>query len=248
MSAALSRTRSGSGNGIANSATETSTSSHHRRTVDVDVDVDQTTTNAKGGEGEDGGSPTSEEILETMNTDIFLKADDRKCIYATIEFFGMNSKIKDGCSKYSDSYTETEVISTEAWDEESKTYISSDVIELGYPLEALQALEVLCNDNNGYWMVTTEKIEFTCIAMELETVQVNVNNYGECLANINACQQMDINLLMESMFATMDYACYTGDTRPENFDIIEDKVDNEYFEEFLDEEGIVLTEGRGIFK
>eukprot|EP00751_Fragilariopsis_kerguelensis_P032192 CAMPEP_0170973138 /NCGR_PEP_ID=MMETSP0735-20130129/46478_1 /TAXON_ID=186038 /ORGANISM="Fragilariopsis kerguelensis, Strain L26-C5" /LENGTH=243 /DNA_ID=CAMNT_0011393907 /DNA_START=180 /DNA_END=912 /DNA_ORIENTATION=+ len=120
--------------------------------------------------------------------------------------------------------------------------MTKDMIQLGYPSEALDALDMLCHESDGYWMVTTQKLAFTCVVMEIDTIYVVVNNYGECLANTSECIRMDIALLMESMFATMDYACYTGKIKPDNFEELEEQVDNEYFEEMLEEEGIVLSE------
>mmetsp|Transcript_1946 Transcript_1946/g.2212 ORF Transcript_1946/g.2212 Transcript_1946/m.2212 type:complete len:606 (-) Transcript_1946:35-1852(-) len=194
-------------------------------------------------EGEEGGeSATNEEIIESMDKDLFLREDDKICLADTIDFLNTHPNIKMGCAGYASSYKETETVSNEFWDEESQSYMTKDMIQLGYPSEALDALDMLCHESDGYWMVTTQKLAFTCVVMEIDTVYVVVNNYGECLANTSECIRMDIALLMESMFSTMDYACYTGKIKPDNFEELEEQVDNEYFEEMLDEEGIVLSE------
>jgi hypothetical protein len=133
-----------------------------------------------------------------------------------------NPEIENECDMYADTYAQTD---------NGQDINGNNIMELGYPDESLTALESICTNNDGYWISTTptQKLEFTCLVMEIETIKVIVNNYGECLAGTVECRNTNISMLMEGMFADMDFACYEGDTPPDNFNEIVNEIDQEYF-------------------
>jgi hypothetical protein len=153
---------------------------------------------------------------------IFMNDEILSCIDSTIAFFMDNPEIENECDMYADTYAQTD---------NGQDINGNNIMELGYPDESLTALESICTNNDGYWISTTptQKLEFTCLVMEIETIKVIVNNYGECLAGTVECRNTNISMLMEGMFADMDFACYEGDTPPDNFNEIVNEIDQEYF-------------------
>jgi DNA-directed RNA polymerase subunit delta len=153
----------------------------------------------------------------------FMNDEILSCIDSTVAFFIDNPDIENECDQYADTYSQR-----------SQDNLDSDgneIMVLGYPEESLTALESICSTNNGYWITTTTKLEFTCIVMEFETIKVVVNNYGECLANTKECHNTNISILMEGMFADMDFACYEGDVPPDNFNELVSEIDSNYFKD-----------------
>ncbi|OEU23621.1 hypothetical protein FRACYDRAFT_233791 [Fragilariopsis cylindrus CCMP1102] len=177
------------------------------------VKVDE---NNAGDDGDEyAGDAGGDVVVPFMNEEIL------SCIDSTVNFFLDNPDIENECDKYADTYSQ---IDNDQQDSDGNT-----IMVLGYPEESLTALESICSTNNGYWITTTTKLEFTCIVMEMETIKVIVNNYGECLANTKECRNTNISILMEGMFADMDFACYEDDLTAFN-----DDTNDEFMEELRD--------------
>ena len=182
--------------------------------------------------------------------DIFMSSEDVTCMEETWDFFVDNLELEQACDKYAETIQDQQQNNNN--DNNNNLYDTRQEINgiqtivISYPDDTITALEEVCYDYKGYWMsitnsdtendTTDHPLVFTCTVMDTESIKVVVNNYGQCLADVDVCHTLDSAKVLESAFGEMDLACYEGDgidDKPDNFDEITQQVDEEYFDQEL---------------
>jgi len=163
--------------------------------IDVSSDESNNNDDEKKDEGEDDGGGETEEYP-------FMTVEDQTCMNATSKFVqGL-----PGLIAATKTYESTQIMSM---DEEAGSST------LGYPKDAKDAIQSACELNNGYWSFI-ENRNFTCVVMGMETMSLNIYNFGSCLANIDECYSMDVSHTLESVWAEMNLACWEDDDNNES--------------------------------
>ncbi|MGK3753967.1 MAG: hypothetical protein ACI8RD_006275 [Bacillariaceae sp.] len=134
----------------------------------------------------------------------FMTVEDTTCLNTTSTFV----QSLPGLISASETYESTQIMNMD-----EDTGSSS----LGYPKDATYAMKSACEIKKGYWSFIENK-NFTCVIMGMETMSLNVYNYGSCLANIDECKFMDISHILESVWAEMNLACWEDDEEDDNND------------------------------
>jgi hypothetical protein len=87
-------------------------------------------------------------------------------------------------------------------------------IDIGFPLDFIDALQSACTDKGGYFLLM-ERIDFVCAAMGAE-VYVEMRNFVNCFADTPECRATDEIQLLESIWEAYDLECREIDaTDPE---------------------------------
>ena len=182
--------------------------------------------------------------------DIFMSSEDVTCMEETWDFFVDNPELEQACDEYAETIQDQQQNNNN--DNSNNLYDTRQEINgiqtivISYPDDTITALEEVCYDYKGYWMsitnsdtendTTDHPLVFMCTVMDTESIKVVVNNYGQCLADVDVCHTLDSAKVLESAFGEMDLACYEGDgidDKPDNFDEITQQVDEEYFDQEL---------------
>ena len=183
--------------------------------------------------------------------DIFMSSEDVTCMEETWDFFVDNPELEQACDEYAETIQDQQQNNNNN-DNNNNLYDTRQEINgiqtivISYPDDTITALEEVCYDYKGYWMsitnsdtendTTDHPLVFMCTVMDTESIKVVVNNYGQCLADVDVCHTLDSAKVLESAFGEMDLACYEGDgidDKPDNFDEITQQVDEEYFDQEL---------------
>ena len=79
-----------------------------------------------------------------------------------------------------------------------------------YPDEAVRAIQAACELHKGYWSFL-DTVNFTCVTRVMDTMAVQVDNAGHCLANMEECYNtttIDSALLIENLGVERNLTCW----------------------------------------
>jgi len=162
---------------------------------------DSTEEESEGDNSEGQEENASEQLTPGDNADSserlpFLTDADVACMDSTSDFVNKYAGLKSALATYDDSKVSKK--------EESGVEV------IGYPMEAASTMKSACELKKGYWSFV-RSMNFTCVIEGMETIPVHVHHFGECLANIDDCLQMDTTSLVKSELHDMGYNCWENE-------------------------------------
>jgi len=130
----------------------------------------------------------------------FLTDEDVACMASTTAFIQQNPGLASASKTFQDSQS---------------LYLDEEtgIEKFKYPLESANAMRAACELNDGMWTYV-ESMDFTCAISGMETLPLQVHNFGRCIAKTEDCIEMDTISLLQAELSGLGFNCWENGSSP----------------------------------